>query len=662
MTPDLAGTNSLEALQHRMLRRFLWILLFVCAVLGLRDTLVGYDYMALPLVAVTGLAGLAIFRRVPRARAALPVVAGLAVILAVAVEVWDDGRCVTPASAFLLVALPLVTLMGSLWGGWALTLLAAGLALGQAWRHPPMLGVERRSLNDFLVLLFSAQMVAWIFQRSFSRLQGDLRRQQQALEGLEGQNRALSQPLFARLPGSLARLEGLLGAPGPLEPAVLAPLVDEIQGAMHQSRGVALGPGAAAHAPVEDAFLATRSRFIQAGAWGLAGLVCLSTLPLLLGGNAVRSNLVDLGAGLLMLGYLAVFGARRHAKLTVWALLLPEYLAVCYRAYYWGPGAPSPATPELPVLVLFVGLAVGYRSALAVTVMGVGLLVAAWLPGAPGVDRLNQDLNVSLCLIVALAGAGQVLDLHRRLSASSSAALKGQEQRLDRRRRILGLLFQDLMQPLSLISLSLEQAEAGLSAAGRERLLRQVQRVGALLKAAQPVLGEPAGRPQLVAVRLARLLRAAKDELEPALVLKGQRLYLDCPEELNVLSVPELLQASVLTPLLLNAVRHNPEGASVAVRARAQLGEVSLWISDQGPGFPEAVIEALQRGRPVPHGSEADAGVGHEQGLGLDRAWDHSSLLGGRLNIYNRVEGGAVVQVLLPLAQDEGSATVQPAF
>jgi hypothetical protein len=223
LTPERPSVISLEALQERILQRLLVAALVICVALGVRDTLVGLSYDLLPAVLLAGLAGLALYRWLPRSRPWLGTLVAGAVLAAVADEMRGTGLAVTPASAFLLVVVPLVTLIGNALGGWLLALASAALALAVEWAHPPVADLPRQALNDFLVLLFAGQTVAWIFQRSFGRLQQGLQGQQAALESVEANNQAISRPLFVMLGQSLTRLEGLLAAPGPLNAAELSP-------------------------------------------------------------------------------------------------------------------------------------------------------------------------------------------------------------------------------------------------------------------------------------------------------------------------------------------------------------------------------------------------------------------------------------------------------
>ena len=57
--------------------------------------------------------------------------------------------------------------------------------------------------------------------------------------------------------------------------------------------------------------------------------------------------------------------------------------------------------------------------------------------------------------------------------------------------------------------------------------------------------------------------------------------------------------------LIENAVTHCDDGASVTVAATAQGDTVTLWITDDGPGIPEAELEVFENREetPLEHGT-----------------------------------------------------------
>ena len=101
----------------------------------------------------------------------------------------------------------------------------------------------------------------------------------------------------------------------------------------------------------------------------------------------------------------------------------------------------------------------------------------------------------------------------------------------------------------------------------------------------------------------------------------------------------------ILQPLVENAVIHGmadrAEPTSVSVNVRERPNEVEILVSDNGPGFPQDILEGT---RPL--------GVG----LGALRARLLAMPNGrGTMTLQNRAEGGALVIVRVPTDDDDGS-------
>jgi signal transduction histidine kinase len=100
----------------------------------------------------------------------------------------------------------------------------------------------------------------------------------------------------------------------------------------------------------------------------------------------------------------------------------------------------------------------------------------------------------------------------------------------------------------------------------------------------------------------------------------------------------------LVTILLDNAVRHAPPGSTVEVSVAAVDGSARLRVEDRGPGFrPEDLPRAFDRFWRAP-----DAPPGGT-GLGLSIAAWIAERHGGTVAASNRPDGGARLEVLLPL-------------
>ena len=98
----------------------------------------------------------------------------------------------------------------------------------------------------------------------------------------------------------------------------------------------------------------------------------------------------------------------------------------------------------------------------------------------------------------------------------------------------------------------------------------------------------------------------------------------------------------LFTNLLLNAMRHSPEGGQVAIAVATTTRQVNVLVIDEGPGIPresrEQVFERFWR--------SSDQG-GHS-GLGLAIARSIARSHGGELSVLTAEPGRCVLQVDLP--------------
>ena len=108
----------------------------------------------------------------------------------------------------------------------------------------------------------------------------------------------------------------------------------------------------------------------------------------------------------------------------------------------------------------------------------------------------------------------------------------------------------------------------------------------------------------------------------------------------RLLAEPAVSQ--VIASLLDNAAQACPSG--IALTALRTAEGLEVLITDYGPGFTDGQLASVGK----PH--QSIKGPGH--GMGLFLAAALARRLGGRLSAANRPEGGAVVQLVLPLAPE----------
>lgn len=191
----------------------------------------------------------------------------------------------------------------------------------------------------------------------------------------------------------------------------------------------------------------------------------------------------------------------------------------------------------------------------------------------------------------------------------------------------------------------------GLRLLDRDRLpqeaTRQIDRVHAaseLLARLVEDLLDDAPRDSMAAVGNLNLRRFLDDELRRwhgAAQGTGTRVTLDRAADLPEIVRLDLLHLRrIVANLMGNALRHGGDGRLVLGAELSADRTLSLRVTDDGPGFPEALL---------PNVFEPGAGLGGDRaGMGLHIAAAHAVAMGGTLRAENRETGGARVTLTFP--------------
>lgn len=135
---------------------------------------------------------------------------------------------------------------------------------------------------------------------------------------------------------------------------------------------------------------------------------------------------------------------------------------------------------------------------------------------------------------------------------------------------------------------------------------------------------------------------------------RGQTLTQEVQGDLPPVNVEPGRIRQILVNLLTNAHEYSPEGASIAVKARAVGAEVEIAVSDNGPGIPPAQLEHI-----FERFVRGDAGLTQRvggTGLGLAISKSLVELHGGSIAAESTVGAGSTFSFRLPALPVAGTA------
>ena len=235
------------------------------------------------------------------------------------------------------------------------------------------------------------------------------------------------------------------------------------------------------------------------------------------------------------------------------------------------------------------------------------------------------------------------------VTIAREALIRMESERL--RNSLLSALSHDLRTPLTALvgladSLALSQpplssGQSELTKAIREQALRTSELVNKVLDMA---------RLQAGGMRLNRQWQSLEEVVGSALkaresLLADHPVEIRLPVDLQLLEFDAVLIERVLVNLLENAAKYTPAGSEITVEAVVRGQEAEIAISDNGPGLPpgmeQAIFEKFIRGAQ----ESAKAGIG--LGLAICKAIVEAH--GGRIWAENRPNGGARFAFTLPL-------------
>lgn len=223
-----------------------------------------------------------------------------------------------------------------------------------------------------------------------------------------------------------------------------------------------------------------------------------------------------------------------------------------------------------------------------------------------------------------------------------------------RREEYLAFVAHDLRTPLNAISLAANVLELTLPAGGAKaetgRLLKTLRRNAQQLEGlVGKVLEENANLQSEGGVKLVRrdldlwpLVEALVHDLHQEAEAGGTHLFNKVPDDLVVYADASLLRR-VFQNLLANAIKYTPRGeVIIGAREPGAEGAVECWVSDNGAGIPDDLLEKVfDKGETDP---EAEGGTG----LGLAIVKTFIEAHGGTVAVESKQGLGSTFRFSLP--------------
>lgn len=145
-------------------------------------------------------------------------------------------------------------------------------------------------------------------------------------------------------------------------------------------------------------------------------------------------------------------------------------------------------------------------------------------------------------------------------------------------------------------------------------------------------------------IELDSFFQEIEEELTTTLK-EGQRIILDCQQELKTITSDGRILRNVLFNLISNASKYSPPHKNIYVRCQSGPGEISFSVADEGIGIPEHdlkhIFERFFRA--------TNANTIQGTGLGLNIVKRYAELLGGHVSFTSQFGKGSTFTITLPI-------------
>lgn len=298
----------------------------------------------------------------------------------------------------------------------------------------------------------------------------------------------------------------------------------------------------------------------------------------------------------------------------------------------------------------------------AAVVLAGGVLVFLWLlrwlvfkPVAALAASVTRFAGGDLAARAPEMGADEI----RRIAAAHNTMADALARTREEQLRYVATIVHDLRNPLASVQLAMGYATPGRPLPPEPRLREVFQLIGRQLKRLNSIVGDVLNAVQIEAGQIV-LRRVTCDvrDLTAACVSLFQtmspthRLELQSHGPTGIYADAVRLE-QVLNNLVGNAVKYSPEGTRVRVLVDGEADEVTVSVSDEGPGIPPDLVSRIFR--PFTRGPsehEEIAGVG----LGLYVSKRIVEAHGGTLELVPQAGPGTTFRFTLPRVTAEEDA------
>jgi signal transduction histidine kinase len=210
---------------------------------------------------------------------------------------------------------------------------------------------------------------------------------------------------------------------------------------------------------------------------------------------------------------------------------------------------------------------------------------------------------------------------------------------------------------------TLRQPEFANDVVMREEFLERMERQSdRLLRLVENLLTASRIESRQLPLALGRVLfEDLVREVVESLATDANRIHVQMPDDLPVLTTDRQLLSRVLQNLVDNALKYSPDGSPCELEAKATEGGIVFWVQDYGIGIPEGEMPRIfERFYQV---DQSSTRTFRGAGLGLSLVQDLLRHLGGTIEVRSVQGEGSRFTVALPIRHpslDHPEPTVVP--